>query len=158
MIYLNRTCFNGLYRENSKGEFNVPVGKYKNPLIHSPELILACSEALQNTVIECQSYEEAIANTVAGDLVYADPPYYGTFTQYCKFGFGEEDQTRLRDIILSKIKEGVAFIISNSDFEFTRELYKEPEFVINTIQAPRKISCKVVGRLPINEILVQSKG
>lgn len=158
MIYLNRTCFNGLYRENSKGEFNVPAGKYKNPSIHNPELILTCSAALQNATIKCRSYEEAIADAVAGDLVYADPPYYGTFTQYCKFDFGEEDQIRLKDIILSKTKEGVAFIVSNSDFEFTRELYKEPGFVINTIQAPRKISCKAVGRLPTNEILVQSRG
>ena len=156
MIYLNRTCFNGLYRENSKGEFNVPIGKYKNPLIYNPELIFSCSESLQNATINCLSYEQAIKNATAGDLVYADPPYWGTFTQYCKFNFTEEDQVKLKDVILLKIKEGVSFIISNSDFEFTRDLYKEPELVINTIQSPRKISCNEKGRIPVSELLIQS--
>ncbi len=155
-IYLNRTCFNGLYRENSKGQFNVPMGQYENPAIYNPERLKTCSEALQGAVITCQSYQNAVVNAQPGDLIYFDPPYYQTFTKYHKSDFKESDQVKLKNLAVDLIHKSVKVLISNSDCEFIRELYDTPEFTIHTVTASRRISCKAEGRGKVPELLIQS--
>lgn len=154
-IYLNKTCFNGLYRVNKSGEFNVPFGKYKNPNIIQKDNILACHNKLENTNIKYQEYNKI--NSKAGDFVYFDPPYYPIdqkyFTSYTKYGFTQKDHIELRDFALNLIDNGVNIMISNSDTKYTRELYNIPEFKINTIIAPRYINANG-NRIPIKELII----
>jgi DNA adenine methylase len=159
-IYLNKTCFNGLYRENSKGHFNVPMGSYKNPPILDPTLLQAASFALQNASIEAQSFEVIAEHaTTAKDFVYFDPPYFpisdtSKFTSYSRGSFNTEDQIRLRDIFAGLAKRRVKVMLSNSDCPFVRDLYKD--FNIHTIQASRHINSKGGKRGKIAEVLVTS--
>ena len=110
-IYLNRTCFNGLYRVNSQGQFNVPFGNYKNPRIVDENNLLNCSELLKNTEIKCADFSEILTKVKKGDFVYFDPPYdsdTSTFTSYTEGGFGKEEQIRLAKVfkeLSKKIKE-----------------------------------------------------
>lgn len=153
-IYLNRTCFNGLYRVNKKGEFNVPIGKYKNPLIINEPNISACSLALKNTTIKFCDYHSIHPEN--GDFVYFDPPYHPTtdtsFTSYSKNGFTEKDQIRLSEFFSSLDKIGVHVMLSNSNTEFIRSLYNK--FNINTVDAPRSVNCKSDKRNSVKEVLI----
>lgn len=160
LIYLNKTCFNGLYRENSKGEFNVPFGRYQNPRVCHPDLLQAASIALQNTELAVRSYEAVleVAQT-AEDFVYFDPPYYplsatSCFTAYSRHAFNQQDQIRLRDSFASLADRGVKVMLSNSDCAFVRELYRD--FKIHTIAAARAINCNASQRGKITEVLVTS--
>ncbi|MFM2429034.1 MAG: hypothetical protein RLZZ511_247 [Cyanobacteriota bacterium] len=159
-IYLNKTCFNGLYRENSKGHFNVPMGSYKNPPILDRDLLQAASAALQNASIEAQSFEVIAEHaTTRKDFVYFDPPYFpisdtSKFTSYSRDSFSAEDQIRLRDIFAQLAKRKVKVMLSNSDCPFVRDLYQD--FNIHTIQASRHINAKGSKRGKINEVLVTS--
>lgn len=155
-IYLNKTCFNGLYRVNSKGEFNVPMGAYKNPAILDEDNILACSKALQNVTIKYQDFSSIFPE--AGDFVYIDPPYHPindtSFTKYTKLDFTEADQIKLYNKCKELHEKGVHFMLSNSDSQFIKNLYKA--FTIEIVSAPRSINCKPNGRQGTNEVLIRN--
>jgi len=157
-IYLNKTCYNGLFRANKKGEFNVPVGRYENPPILDEENLLLCHEALQRAVIEYKDFAEIAPK--ANDFVYFDPPYHPTdensFTKYSKSGFTEHDQARLKDFALALHKKGVKVMISNSDTKFIRDLYKSRAFNIESVSAPRLVNCKAEGRKAAEEVLIRN--
>lgn len=160
LIYLNKTCFNGLYRENSKGQFNVPIGSYKKPLIYDPDVLRADSIALQSAEIENASFDWVLQKANGSeDFVYFDPPYYpisptSKFTAYNRYSFSEADQIRLRDVFRELSDRGVKVMLSNSDCPFVRDLYKD--FNIHTIYATRNINCNAEKRGKITEVLVTS--
>ncbi|MBC6478349.1 MAG: DNA adenine methylase [Hormoscilla sp. GM7CHS1pb] len=159
-IYLNRTCFNGLYRENSQGEFNVPIGKYKNPQICNPELLRSVSATLKNVKIEEKSFEHVLESANSSDdFVYFDPPYYPVsstsyFTAYSRHSFIEDDQKKLSKIFAELAGRGVKVMMSNSDCSFIRNLYSQ--FNIYEISAARAINSKIKKRGSIAEVLVTS--
>ncbi len=157
-IYLNKTCFNGLYRENSKGLFNVPIGRYKNPKICAPELLRPASIALRNAEISERPFSEVLnyAKTRL-DFVYFDPPYHplsdtSKFTAYSRYCFAEKEQSELKDVIAQLAARKVPVLASNSDCPFIRELYKG--FQVETITAARSINSKASKRGKITEVLV----
>lgn len=156
MIYLNKTCFNGLFRVNKKGEFNVPMGKYSNPGICQEDNIMACHKALKGVQIEYRDY--AKTEPKAGDLIYFDPPYHPTsdtsFTAYSKMDFTEKDQSDLAAFCIKLHKKGVLIMVSNSNTKFIRDLYKSNIFKINIVNAPRLVNCKPNGRSSVEEVLI----
>ncbi|MGB0680661.1 MAG: DNA adenine methylase, partial [Polyangiales bacterium] len=128
-IYLNKTCFNGLYRVNRRGEFNVPVGSYTRPTILNPVALRAASKALQGIELRPQSFEALIRHAKPGDFIYFDPPYLPTsttasFTQYAEHGFDHSAQLRLRDLFFALDRRGAKLMLSNSDVPFIRNLYR----------------------------------
>lgn len=149
-IYLNKTCFNGLYRVNKSGKFNVPMGKYKNPNICDTDNLFAVSEVLKKAEISAQSFDK-IQPTV-GDLVYCDPPYDKTFTQYTNDGFTRYDQIALRDACDNWLQAGAYVIISSSDTEFIRKTWGGYHFI--EVKATRNISCKGSGRGKVTDLLI----
>jgi len=155
-LYLNKTCFNGLYRVNKSGKFNSPIGNYKNPNIVQEENILAVHEALKDTDIEYGDFQDI--DPQKGDFVYFDPPYHPvgeqSFTSYTKDDFNESDQIRLRDFVMSLHKKGVKCMISNSKTTFIDEIYKSKIFNKHIIQAPRYVNCKSDGRGGVEEFLI----
>lgn len=159
-IYLNKTCFNGLYRENSKGEFNVPIGKYKNPKICNQSLLISVSAALQKAQIEIRHFDYILeCATNSDDFVYFDPPYHpisptSNFTAYSRYSFSERDQRRLKDVFTELARRGVKVLLSNSDCQFIRELYRE--FNIYSISATRLINSNASKRGRISEVLITS--
>lgn len=159
-IYLNKTCFNGLYRENTQGTFNVPMGKYKNPLICNRDLLRLTSQALKFAHIAVQPFEAILEAAInQKDLVYFDPPYYpvsttSNFTAYSRDAFSKDDQIRLRDIFATLAQRGVKVMLSNSDCVFIRELYSG--FNIHEIQATRAINSNTLKRGKISELLITS--
>lgn len=159
-IYLNKTCFNGLYRENSKGQFNVPIGRYKSPRICNPELLRSVAAALQRTRIATQPFDAVLERARSGqDFVYFDPPYHpisltSRFTEYNRYAFQEAEQIRLRDTFAELARRGVKVMLSNSDCGFIRELYRD--FSIHTITASRAINSNAQKRGKITEVLVTS--
>ncbi len=160
LLYLNRTCFNGLYRENSNGKFNVPFGDYSNPDWIREEQIEKCSRVLRSLEILNEDFEYVLDEVEAEDLVYFDPPYQpvsetADFTQYSKEGFDFDGQKRLRDNCMRLEDDGVLFVLSNSWAEPVRELYEEvEEFEVKRVTANRDISSKAETRGPVYEILV----
>lgn len=158
-IYLNRTCFNGLYRVNSKWEFNVPFWKYKNPDIIQKENILNASRLLNETKaeIKLQSFEKILEKVKKWDFVYLDPPYdvlseSANFTSYNENWFWKEMQIKLRDFCLELNKKWVFFMLSNHNTDFIREIYKNFRFEI--VKAKRNINSKADGRWKIDEIVI----
>ena len=158
-IYLNKTCFNGLHRVNKKGEFNVPHGRYANPRILDTEGLLAASEALQNAEIKRAGFEDLLENARPGDFVYLDPPYApltetANFTAYAQDGFGAKEQTMLRDVYRALDRRGCRLMLSNSDVPMIRELYRE--WRIDTVMAPRAVSCDAKSRNSVSEVVVRN--
>lgn len=157
-IFLNRTCFNGLYRVNKKGKFNVPWGKYLNPSIVQKDLLLDFSNKLQNTVILNVDFEAAVASAKPGDLVYFDPPYIPideqSFTKYTKDGFTIDDHERLANCFADLAKRGVTVMLSNSDTALTKKLYSD--FNMHKVYSSRSINCKPDGRNPVSELIICS--
>ena len=156
-IYLNKTAFNGLYRVNSSGGFNVPFGKYNNPKILDEENILAVSTALQKDELTCVDFEMAVVSAKKGDLVYFDPPYHpvsktANFTSYTKDSFTELDQARLAILIRKLTEKGCFVMLSNSYSPLILDLYKE--FGVNVVNATRMINCKAEGRGKVKEVIV----
>ncbi len=160
LIYLNKTCYNGLYRENSKGQFNVPMGRYKAPKICHPELLRSVSRVLKQTQIEVKPFDAVLNMAQTNqDFVYFDPPYHpisltSRFTEYNRYAFNEADQIRLRDTFAQLAARGVKVMLSNSDCPFIRELYQG--FKIHTILAARSINSNAEKRGKITEVLVTS--
>jgi len=159
-IFLNRTCFNGMYRVNSKGGFNVPFGKYTNPLICDEDNLRKVSKALQNIDIKHQDYKEVIKKAKKGDFIYFDPPYYpvsktASFTSYTAETFLEKEQTELRDTLVELNKRGCFVMLSNSDTPFINKIYSGIKGVrINKVQAGRAINSNGSGRGKITEVLI----
>ena len=162
-IFLNRTCFNGLYRVNQKGDFNVPIGKYKNPTICDEENLIALSKLLKNVECICEDYQKAEAVVDKNTFVYFDPPYRplatSGFTSYTKEDFDDDDQKSLasyyKELDLKKAK----LMLSNSNPKntnkndtFFEEIYDG--FYINEIQANRFINSNPDGRGKISELLI----
>ena len=157
-IYLNKCCFNGLYRVNKAGKFNVPIGRYSNLQICKPEKLRSVSYVLQDTIIEFSDYKEILFKYARkGDLIYIDPPYhpiseYSDFKRYTKEFFYEKDQVELRDII-SELKNFGCFVIaSNSYCDFILELYED--FQIEIVEAKRYINKIAAGRNSIQEVIM----
>jgi DNA adenine methylase len=157
-IYLNKTCFNGLYRVNRKNGFNVPFGLYTNPTICDEPNLRACSRVLQTVKLLTTDFETAVMSATAGDFVYFDPPYVplsatSSFTSYTSVGFGSDDQVRLRDVALLLKKRGVHVLLSNSAAPLVRELYGNG-FKIHEVSAIRSINSKAEGRGAIKELVI----
>ena len=157
LVYLNRTCYNGLYRVNSQGQFNVPCGRYRNPSIVNEPRLLAMNAALQGVEIEVAPYSSVSGLARAGDLVYFDPPYHplsstANFTSYASSTFGEQQQRELAQLFRELDERGVRVLLSNSDSPLIRELYRD--FAIQTVSAARFINSDPSKRSPINELLV----
>jgi len=158
-IYLNKTCFNGLYRVNKSNQNNVPMGSYKNPNIVDESAIYSANEALQNATILNASYKDVLKYATKDDLVYFDPPYYpltptASFTSYSEFEFLDREQEELFETFYVLNKKGCNVVHSNSDTDFIKKLYKN--FDIQNIQANRFINSKSSGRGKISEVLVRN--
>jgi DNA adenine methylase len=156
-IYLNKTCFNGLWRVNRAGRFNVPFGRYKNPRFADPSTLITASDALRGVEIDCAPFEESLAKAAPGDFVYLDPPYdpvspTASFASYTAGGFTWEDQRRLAHACVVLNRRGVRFLLSNSATDRVRELYSG--FEQRIVRAPRFINSKAEGRGRVDELLV----
>ncbi|MGF0070654.1 DNA adenine methylase [Streptococcus orisratti] len=159
IMYMLRVNFNGLYRVNSKNQFNVPYGRYKNPKIVDSELILSISTYLNSNDIRILNgdFEEAVKSVQAGDFIYFDPPYIplsetSAFTSYTHEGFSYEEQVRLRDVFRKLDKKGAYVMLSNSSSPLVEELYKG--FNIHKVEATRTNGAKASSRGKISEIIV----
>lgn len=156
-LYLNRHCFNGLWRVNSSGEFNVPFGKYSNPSLPGTAEIMGFSKILQDVEIRCSDFETTLSDVHPGDFVYLDPPYEpisrtSSFTSYTSTGFTPSDQRRLRDQCRKLDNLGATFMVSNSFSPSIMELYAE--FTIKKIDAKRSINRDARGRTGMTELLI----
>jgi DNA adenine methylase len=157
LIFLNRTCFNGLYRVNSKGQFNVPFGRYSNPTICDQTGLRAASLALRGVEICAADFEEALDRAETGDFAYLDPPYNplsttSSFTAYAQGGFSENAQRRLASVYKRMDSRGVMLMLSNSASELVRGLYSG--FRVVEVTARRAINSKAEGRGRIPELLI----
>ena len=158
-IFLNKTCFNGLYRVNRAGRFNVPFGKYTAPLICDEPNLHACSTMLKEVAIHRQPFERVLDRAVAADFVYFDPPYLplsatSSFTGYTQDGFGLADHRRLRDVAAMLKARGVHVVISNSAAPAIREL-SAVGFEVSDVQGARSINSKGDGRGKVAELIIR---
>lgn len=158
-LYLNKTCYNGLYRVNSRGGFNVPFGRYKNPGILIEGRLRGAARALQGVELQVEGFEKVLDHAQKGDLVYFDPPYMplsvtSSFTAYTRWSFGEAEQRRLAEVFAELARRKVKVLLSNSDTPLIRDLYAG--YRVITVQATRCINSKADGRRAINEVLVAS--
>ena len=159
IIYLNRTCYNGLFRENSKGGFNVPMGSYKNPKICDPTNLRAVSQALKRCTIAHRSFTAVLDVAKTGDFVYFDPPYApvsktANFTSYNKDAFDETSQRVLANVFDELTKRGVKDLLSNSDTGLIHALYKTHR--IDIVQASRLVNSRADKRGKVNEVLIRN--
>lgn len=163
LIYLNKTCFNGLFRVNSLGEFNTPFGHYKNPNIVNEPVLRAVSKYFNASKINFYSedFAETLSRVNKGGFVYLDPPYdpvsdTANFTGYNKGGFDRKEQLRLKSCCDELTKRGVKFMLSNSSTEFIKELYGE--YSITFVKAKRAINANASKRGAIEEVIVRNYG
>ncbi len=159
LIYLNKTCFNGLFRVNQSGFFNAPWGKYVNPKVCDVENLKAVSALLNHFKVDVQhgDFEATTANAGPDDVVYFDPPYIplsktSNFTSYQAGGFGMAEQERLATYFRNLVDKGVHVVLSNSDTELTRALYEG--FEMHVVQARRSVNSKGTGRGVVNELVL----
>ncbi|MEW6729783.1 MAG: DNA adenine methylase [Acidobacteriota bacterium] len=158
-IYLNKTCYNGLYRVNSQGQFNVPYGRYKRPLICDPIGIHAASTALQAAQLKVSSFEKTVRQARRGDFVYFDPPYVpltptASFTSYTPDSFSNRDQERLAELVHQLNARGCLVMVSNSNTTLVRELYRN--YSIKVAQCPRSINSNIFARGAITELVIKN--
>lgn len=161
VIYLNKTCFNGLFRVNSQGQYNVPFGNYKNPKILD-EVVLKAVHNFLNTcdiTISNNDFEEVVRGAKKGDFIYFDPPYdpvsdSSSFTGYSLDGFNRDEQTRLKNTFDRLSKKGCFVLLSNSSTEFIRDLYKD--YRIEIVSASRNINADGLKRGKVDEVLVMN--
>lgn len=162
-IYLNRTCFNGLYRVNKNGFFNTPIGRYVNPLICDEENINEISYFLNNNdvTIMSKSFEFAVEKCEKGDWIYFDPPYdyeNSGFVGYVKEGFSHDDLVKLKEVCDELVKKGCYVLVSNNDTEFVRQTFNSSDYEIiystKTIKANRNINSKANKRKKVDEVLI----
>jgi DNA adenine methylase len=159
-IYMNKTCFNGLYRVNSKGEFNVPCGKYKNPEIFNEESILLASKLLKGVKIKCCDYELIKNKVRKNDFVYLDPCYdplkKTSFANYTPRRFSDEDNDRLASFVWSLKKKGARILFSNNITKNVKRLYPKKDFDRIIVYCSRSINCNSQGRGLISEFLIKN--
>jgi DNA adenine methylase len=158
-MYLNKTCYNGLWRVNSHGAFNVPAGRYVNPGILDRDGLRAASAALAGQSLEVAPFQHVLNEARRGDFIYFDPPYHpvsdtADFTAYTAGGFGMEDQRRLADVFRELASRGCAVMLSNSDTMFIRKLYAG--FRIDRVMCPRAINSKADKRGVVGEVIVMN--
>jgi len=156
LLYLNRTCYNGLYRENSDGGFNVPIGRYSDPDWVRAEKIRAASDVLAKVEIHNDDFEYILEVAESDDLVYFDPPYEpmsatAEFTEYSAEGFDRDDQERLLDVVRKLDEMGVFVILSNSGIMY--EMYDDAGFYVETEGATRAINSDATSRGEVDEII-----
>jgi DNA adenine methylase len=162
LIYLNKTCYNGLYRVNSRGEFNVPMGRYRNPAICEAGLLRSISAYLKENdiVIMNDDFETALSAADSGSFVYLDPPYQRisstSFTSYQAGGFDEGEQKRLRDLFVRLSARGVKCLESNSDTSLISRLYEGHVLHIIPDSAERRINSSASGRGAVQEVLIRN--
>ena len=161
IIYLNKTCFNGLYRVNNAGEFNAPFGRYKNPNIVNEPTLKAVNKYLNNNdiILKNVDYEEILNETDRNSFIYLDPPYHpisesSNFTGYIQGGWDVYDQTRLREACDELTRRGVKFLLSNSSAEFIKDQYKN--YKIEIVKANRAINSNGSNRGEIDELLIKN--
>jgi len=159
LIYLNKTCFNGLYRVNSKGQFNVPFGDYENPSIFDTNALFQASQLLQGVQLRVMNFEKVIDFAEKDDFVYFDPPYIplsktSNFTQYSRSHFSMKQQKLLSKVFKLLDSRGCFVMLSNSDHSSTRELYQGYEKNIVIVRAKRKINSIGTKRGAINEVVL----
>ncbi|MCU0492081.1 MAG: DNA adenine methylase [Chloroflexaceae bacterium] len=161
-IFLNRTCYNGLYRLNNKGQFNAPFGYYKNPLICDPVNTRAVSAALKDVELLVGDFASVLDRTRSGDFVYFDPPYVpvsatASFTHYTGQSFGDNEQRRLTEVFARLVERGCHVMLSNSHTELARSLYEHHAIAYRDIVlASRKINCDGKKRGVVEELIVCS--
>jgi DNA adenine methylase len=159
VIYLNRTCFNGLYRENRRGRFNVPMGRYRNPAICDEPTLRAASEALRDADLAVAPFQTVLDHAEPGDLVYFDPPYHpvsetASFTAYARNGFGRAEQETLAEVCRALDARDVRFILSNSSTDFTQGLYWG--FRTAEVSARRSVNSRADRRDGVPELIVDN--
>lgn len=159
LIYLNKSCYNGLYRVNSHGHFNVPFGRYDNPTIVDEENLRACSDALQGIELVVESFTEVLNRADKGDFVYFDPPYVplsqtASFTSYTQEGFALRDHFTLFKVCKELDARGAFFSLTNSYTTLALDLYRS--FDIEIISASRAINSKSTGRGPLREVVIRN--
>lgn len=159
MIYLNKSCFNGLYRVNSKGFFNVPSGKKKKVVCYEKENLEEIRRFISDSKLEIMNgdFQDAVKNVKNGDFVYFDPPYdtwdgKDSFTSYAKNPFGKQEQKRLADVYKELSDRGAFVMLSNHNTECIRELYRD--FCIHVVEARRAINSKGSGRGNVEEVII----
>lgn len=158
-MYLNKTCFNGLWRVNQSGEFNVPMGRYRNPAIYAPDALGAAHDALRRATIRCGDYLHAVADAKRGDFVYLDPPYdpisaTANFTAYAG-AFGRDQQRQLAELAARLVVRGCKVMLSNSDTRFVRSLYPASKgFRIERVMCPRAINSNAAKRGAVAEVII----
>jgi DNA adenine methylase len=164
IIYLNKTCYNGLFRVNSQGQFNVPFGNYTNPNFVDEIVIRAASRYLNEAQVHISSvdFEEAVSDAKRGDFVYLDPPYdpvsdTSSFTGYNLNSFDKNEQRRLKKVCDDLTRRGCKVLLSNSATDFIRELYDDPRYTIVEVEANRSINSVPTGRGKISELLIYNK-
>ena len=164
IIYLNKTCFNGLFRVNSRGQFNVPYGNYSNPSIADPAVIKAISTYLNQDKIRILEgdFEQAVKTAKKGAFIYFDPPYHpisdtSSFTGYSVNGFGEEEQIRLRDTCNKLSDQGCQVLLSNSSADLIKSLYNDSRYKIVEVKANRAINAVGSKRGQISELLIHNQ-
>jgi DNA adenine methylase len=155
-IYLNKTCYNGLWRVNRSGGFNVPMGRYTDPPIYTPDALRVASRVLRGVELRNADYLEAVKDARAGDLVYFDPPYVpvtetSNFTSYTGDGFGADDQRRLATLAHDLVARGCRVMLSNSDTPFTRSIYAGLR--IDRVFCSRAINCNASKRGEVAEVI-----
>lgn len=159
MIYLNKSCFNGLYRVNSKGFFNVPSGKKKKVVCYEEDNFSEIAQFFQTSKFKIMNgdFEDAVKDAQKGDFIYFDPPYdtwedKNSFTSYAKNPFGKDEQKRLADVFARLSQKGAYVMLSNHNTEYIRELYKD--FHIHVVEAKRMINSKADGRGNVEEVII----
>jgi len=156
-IYLNKTCFNGLWRVNRSGDFNVPIGRYTDPPICVPETLRAAASVLARAELRCADYRSAVADAERGDFIYFDPPYdpvttTASFTSYTADAFSADDQRALADTARQLVARGCRVMLSNSDTPFIRSIYKG--FDVERVKCPRAINSNASKRGDVDELLI----
>jgi len=161
IIYLNKTCYNGLFRVNSQGQFNVPFGRYKNPNFLDDAVLIAVNKYLNSNDITLlnQDFAEAVKDAKTGDFVYLDPPYdpvsqTASFTGYDVNGFNRDEQERLKEEFDALHKKGCKVMLSNSCTDFIMDLYKDYQDTIIKVRATRSINSNALKRGRVDEVLV----
>ena len=163
IIYLNKTCYNGLFRVNSQGQFNVPYGKYKNPKILDETVLRDVSKYLKENQIKISNvdFERAVKDAKKGDFIYFDPPYdpvsdTASFTGYDSNGFNKDEQKRLKEVFDELHEKGCLIMLSNSKTNFIMDLYEDDRYNIKTVKATRNINSKAFKRGKVDEVLVRN--
>jgi DNA adenine methylase len=162
-IYLNKTCYNGLYRVNKSGKFNVPVGSYNNPSIFDEDNLFAVTRVLRGVRLQAGDFSAVLDSAKPNDLIYFDPPYYTEDTGFTGYAvsasgaasFGADEHRQLRNVVDALHKRGCRVVVSNSDTDYVRRLYSK--YKTHVVKARRYINCNGAGRHPVSELVITNE-